>query len=294
MFTREEWKNAKQLGIFLLLVSLVVFVIWIKPGPKPPPPPPTPEELMIEHAKSKGVPQDRIDYARDMIVYTTAIVEGKKDDRTTPENAYAMRAKAYIILWQFDKAMEDFRTARAKFPKTYADWIGHGEDGALHLPSALAERGEYDRAIDLYEILLKDHSEDSGFGYWYGVFLTTTKHDALRDLRRGIQLIRLHVEKHEKDHEAQMKLATALAVNGDFDEAVRHLDKFVAIYSEYREKVHRNLQASIERKKNAEDIAFAERNLQEVQQDFALRLEKTAETRAAFLRKEKPTLASRY
>jgi tetratricopeptide (TPR) repeat protein len=292
----EQWrKRLNWIAILLLVVCVLIAYLY---GAFNVPPEVREQERrhqeqndLVETARAKGLTDEQIDSALQTIEQANDALSGK-EKFPKPEHAYIIRARGYLRLGDVEQAMADFEKTRKDFPESYAKG-----SHAIELADLLAEKGEYERAVYVYETVIRESPEKENAGYRYGVFLTTTKNKALRDLKRGIDFIRSYLEKNDGDY-SRNALATALAANGEFDDAVKHFDQYAVYYEASHEKMLARIKANIERmadRPNAEPYVERQRKeLKMMEERLEIWRDKASQRRASFLRQEKPAPSKRY
>ena len=163
-----------------------------------------------DEERTKREYEDSEEYASELIAHPPASL-GKG-------YGFLQRAIARVHLGKIMEAMEDYEDAKRSDPDRYGRY-----SHSTTLAYALAEKGEYYRVLRVFEELQENFPDRATASFAF--FLAKTKNPEYRDSVRALEFARLHLslvkEVRRSDREL---LATALASNGEFEEAIQEAE----------------------------------------------------------------------
>ncbi len=178
-------------------------------------------------------------------------------------HALMRRASLRAQIGELDAAYRDYCRARSLTPEF------HRHCSVDELAYNFSRRDEYMRTIELFEAAMKASPDTTDWSY--GQFLSETKHDAIRDPKRGLTLMTQYMQRKKDIQPWDHRLyAQALLQEERFADALEHLELSLqgeeerngSFIQRYQQEIDRFLQMQKEGKDTAAAIRYRQREIQ--------------------------------
>lgn len=228
-FDRSDWMYAfwcvAGLMVFFSIVGVVIwgFVESRKPE-------------NIKKFAEKRAQEEREEKYADVLVSFDALLL-KADTDALRASWQLRRAHPLTKMHRFDEAQKAYEAAQRLDPEGYGK-----RSSCSEFARALAEAHQYDRAMALWEQLLKDFPNEEHLLGSFGSFLLRTSNKELNNPKRALELIRKYVSvaTDRESSGVHRTFSWALAANGLYDEAIHECDRTKrSVIKEHEELVAR-------------------------------------------------------
>jgi tetratricopeptide (TPR) repeat protein len=216
------------------------------------------EDAQKKYEKEHKKVEREEDYLR-MIDDANDELEGRTEIKVKPVHSYVKRAYAKAQLEEFDEMQADLRKAKEADPVLYLK-----SGNIFEIPYLWARKGQYERAIALFEQFVADPNATAANRASYGRFLVMTVREDLRDLPRGISYLKEYADGDMEDWHYRTDLAIAYALSNDFAQALtvgRKASELAIAFAESKVQAYEKRVAQF-REKLPQSVAGEEKNLE--------------------------------